>query len=261
METRPTEYPTQTIAEMALAILANPGVGRVEILQDIHDHDKVCVVNAFVNKVHGHGLEINVPFSLHSIGIPLNVWGERKLLNRRFDGEMSKDVLIPAMMSAIKATRRTANERDRDDLMLYPDQILWVRIRCDKGQRKNCASVMFDKHIKGSVWFDVIKEPVPVFASWGDTQGDWYQGQIQVRPFRGSILFSRWFNERLNSPSLARLPGDVWDHTAGFLGLPNPNPETHSRRRPFAYDSDGWTRQLERKILSHYNHDLDSEEN
>ena len=62
METRPTERPTQTIAEMALAILANPGVGRVEILGD---HD-VCVVNAFVNKVHGHGLEINVLFSLHS---------------------------------------------------------------------------------------------------------------------------------------------------------------------------------------------------
>ena len=236
METRPTEYPTQTIAEMALAILANPGVGRVEILQDIH-HDKVCVVNAFVNKVHGHGLDINVPFSLHSGSwIPLNV------LNRQFDGEMSRDVLIPAMMSAIKATRRTANERDRDALMLYPDQILWVRIRCDKGQRKNCASVTFDKHIKGSVWFDVIKEPVPVFAtSRLHTQGDWYEGQIQVRPFGGSILFSRWFNERLNSPSLARLPGDVWDHTAGFPGLANPNPETHSRRRPFAYDSDGWT--------------------
>ena len=144
-------------------------------------------------------------------------------------------------------------------LMPYPDQILWVRIRCDKGQKKSCASVMFDKHIKGSVWFDVIKEPVPVFA-WGDTRGDWYEGQIQVRPFGGSVLFRRWFNERLNSPSLARLPGDVWDHTAGFLGLPNPNPETHSRRRRRP-SSDGWTRQIKRKILSHYNHDLDSEEN
>ena len=45
--------------------------------------------------------------------------------------------------------------------------------------------------------------------------------------------------------------------SAGFLGLPNPNPETHSRRRS---DPPGWTRQTKRKILSHYNHDLDSEQ-
>ena len=249
METRPTERLEQTIAEMALAVLPNPGVGRVEIL-DNHD---VCVVNAVVNKVHGHGLEISVPFPY----ITMRLWGKRIHLHRRFDGNMSKDGLIFAMMFAIKETRRTADERDLHSLMPYPDQILWVRIRCDRGQKKNCASVMFDKHIKGSIWFDVIKEPVAISA-WGDTLGDrWYEAQVQVRPFAGSILFKRWFNERLNSPSLARLPGDVWDHTARFLGLPNPNPETHSRRTS---DPPGWTRQTKRKILSHYNHDLDAEQ-
>ena len=226
-------------------ILANPGVEQVEI---IDASTGVCIIDAFVNKAHAR-LTISVPHDDEDYRrwehLQRDEWdtaffGKRLLLNRRFDRDMSKDVLIRTMQSAIKQTRRTADERDRHSLMPYPYQILRIRILCDEGQ-KNCASVLFNEHIKGSVWFDVIEQPNPVQKPF--KQEGWYKGQLQVRSFGGSLLFKRWFNERLNSPSLATLPGDVWDHTAGFLGL---NTKNHSRRRS---DPPGWTRQIKFKKI------------
>ena len=245
MENRPTERPDQTIPEIASVILGNPGVQQVEI---IDASTGVCIVDAFVNKAHGHGLTISVPHDDEDYReweyLQMAEWetalhGERTILHCRFDGHMSKDVLIPTIQSAIKQTRRNADKRDRHSLMPYPDQILRIRILCDEGQ-ENCALNAWNEHIKGSVWFDVIEQPVPVKKPF--KREGWYEGHIRVRSFGGSILFKKWFNERLDSPSLARLPGDVWHHTAGFLGLNQT--KNHSRRRS---DPPGWTRQIKRR--------------
>ena len=93
-------------------ILANSGVEKVGI---IDASTGVCIVKAFVNNVNGQGLTIEVPhddedyrkwehLQRHEWNTVL--WAKRLLLHRRFNGDMSKDVLICTMRSAIQKTRQ-----------------------------------------------------------------------------------------------------------------------------------------------------------
>ena len=163
MNNRPTERPQQTIPEIAFVILASPGVEEVDI---IDASNGVNIVNAVINKAHGHGLTINVPHDNENYRkwehLERDEWdeaffGKRMLLHQRFDRNMPKDNLIHNMQSVTEQARRTIDKRDEDSLMPHTDQILRIRILCDEKQ-ETCGSVVWNEHFKSSVWFHVVEQ-------------------------------------------------------------------------------------------------------
>ena len=103
MNNRPTERSQQTIPEIAFVIFASPGVEEVDI---IVASNGVHIVNAFINKAHGHGLTIHVPHDNENYRkweyLKRNEWdtaffGKCMLLHQPFDRNMPKDNLIHNM--------------------------------------------------------------------------------------------------------------------------------------------------------------------
>ena len=267
MENKPTELPEQTIPELALVLANNPGVREVQIV-DASNHVAIVALSLLKLRsdqggfVYQGDLIVKAPkkqkrfkdieeerVHLGLDELDATEYGSRYLVTVGTSDEgMSKKGCIQQLRDAFEREQSNLSATDKLSLMPYANQILRIRMHCERWEPDlrefipggDCASVVWNKHIKGFVWFDV--EPlVPLAPPWNEGS---YEGYIRVRPFGGSILYKEgWFNERLGSPSLAMLPADVWDHTAGFLGL-----NTKNRTRRQSYPHTVWTRRTKRKF-------------